>query len=52
MHGKAFLFYELPCLLVFSPDSHNFKWDALNDFVPGSRYAVSRDMLSLSHENY
>lgn len=38
--------------LVYCQYLHNFKWDAVNDFVPGSHYAGSRDMLSLSHENY
>lgn len=47
-----FLGFVLPLLLVFSPHSHNFKWDAVNDFVPGSHYAGCRDMHSLSHENY
>lgn len=42
----------LPPTLVFSPPSHHFKWDAVNDFVPGSHYAGSRDMHALSHENY
>lgn len=41
------------CLFSWSlAHSHHFKWDAVNDFVPGSHYAGSRDMHSLSHENY
>lgn len=28
--------------LIFSLDSYNVRWDAVNDFVPGSHYAGSR----------
>ena len=48
---KSFWLSELciwPLLLVFTPHSHHFKWAAVNDFVPGSHYAGSSDMHSLS----
>lgn len=53
--GKVVWFSVLclrPLPQVFRLHSHNCKWDAVNDFVPGSHYAGSRDMHSLSHENY